>query len=141
MLRIATIEDLPLVIDMIMKFASSSPYKGYVEEEKIKTMATHFLNAPKEDMIILLSGTDGILVGMATEFPYGYVKAATELAWWVSPNKRGQKAGGELLAAFEFWAKQIGCSIVTVSCLDDKIAKHYENLGYTLQERAYLKEI
>jgi GNAT superfamily N-acetyltransferase len=139
--RIATVEDLDLVVSMSMKFATASAYKEYISEDKIRSLAEGFLKASKEQVIVLISEEDGMLIGIASPFLYGDVMSATEVVWWISPDNRGKKAGTELLEAFEFWAKKIGCKLMTVCCLDDRVGKYYETKGFSLYERAYLKEI
>ena len=140
-LRVATIEDLPIILNLAMKFAKSSPYSEYVNEDKIKKIAEGFLSSEHQDKIILLYDDIGMIVGLVSPFMFGNNRVATELAWWIEPNERGKKAGKELLDAFEFWAKKVGCSIVTMMSLDDKIGKYYEKRGYKLSEMSYMKEI
>src|SRR3972149_4409509 len=113
-LRVATIEDLPIILNLAMKFAKSSPYSEYVNEDKIKKIAEGFLSSEHQDKIILLYDDIGMIVGLVSPFMFGNNRVATELAWWIEPNERGKKAGKELLDAFEFWAKKVGCSIVTM---------------------------
>lgn len=141
MLRIATIEDLPLVLDLGMKFANSSKYSKLADKNKIEQVAKDLLEADNNQKIVLLYEDYGMLAGLVTPFIFGTASCATELVWYVEPDKRGTKAGTALLEAFEFWAKAVGCSTITMVSIDDKVGKYYESKGYTLYERAYMKEI
>jgi GNAT superfamily N-acetyltransferase len=139
MVRIAQPEDLELVMGLVSKFLETTDYKDMADMKKIEELVLHFLTAPKEDKIILLYEDYGFIAGMVGPFPYGRQKVATEMAWWVEPTKRGKKAGSALLEAFEFWGKKLNCDFVSMSCLDDKVAKFYEKSNYKLYERTYIK--
>lgn len=95
----------------------------------------------KTKQIVLIYDDVGFLAGLATPSLFGDIRQATEMAWWVEPSERGKEAGGELLKAFEFWAKKVGCKLVTMISLNDKVGKYYEKNGYKLYERAYVKEV
>jgi len=140
-LRVATIEDIKLVTDMALKFAHSSPYKKYIEDSVVEEKVNDLLMGPTNEKIVLLYQDLGMLAGIKTKFTYGTIPLAVETAWWVEPDQRGQKAGGELRKAFEYWASQVDCSLVVLSCLDDEVGKYYERNGYGLYERAYMKEL
>lgn len=139
--RIATAEDKDLVIQMANKFIASTEYAEQADADKISNMIDVFISSDGNDKLLILYDDIGMLAGIVTEFPFGKNRVATDVAWWVEPDERGKKAGKELLEAFEFWAKKVGCSMVTMVCLDDQLGKYYEKKGYRLFERAYMKEI
>lgn len=141
MIRIATKEDFDLVLNMALKFSASSPYAKYTDVDKLKILIETFLEEDRSKSIILLHSDKGMLAAIVTPFLFGNIKLSTEVGWWVEPEARGLKIGKELLDAYEYWAKQVGCSLVTMSSLDDSVGKYYEMNGYTLYERAYIKEI
>lgn len=140
-LKIATIEDYDLVEDMVMKFLLQTNYKDYISKEQIKPLLESFLTSDGSDKIILLNGTDGMLAGIASKMLLVGPLVATEVAWWVEPDKRKSNVGSDLLEAFEYWASKIGCSAVTMISLDKSLDKYYEKRGYSLYERAFTKEI
>jgi GNAT superfamily N-acetyltransferase len=140
-IRIATIEDIDLIVKMSMKFMDTCTYKDYSSESKIKEVVTNLLNASKSDGIILISEDKGFIAGVAKEFTFGDVRIATELAWWVEPEHRASKVGKELLDAFEYWAEQVGCKAITMICLDENLSQYYEKRGYVLAELAYMKDL
>lgn len=141
MLRIADIADYKLVEDMSFKFIETTGYTDYYDKDTISRLIEHILTSPNETNIILLHGEDGMLAGMTTPFVFGTQTVATEIGWWVEPDKRKSSIGSELLEAFEFWAKKVGASFVSMGSLDDSLGKFYEKRGYKLYERAYMKVI
>lgn len=141
MLRIATIEDLDVCVEMGMKFAEASPYSKYTDKEYITNLITGILNASNEESIILLYEDYGMIGASKVPFPFGPISVATEIAWWVDPEHRNKKVGKELKDAIEFWAQKVGCTIMTMITLDEKLGAYYEKDGYTLAERAYIKEL
>jgi GNAT superfamily N-acetyltransferase len=138
MLRIARPEDFDLIKGMILKFAENSPIADQVSEDKLSALIENFISNG-QDKIILLHGEAGLIAGMVTPFIYGNGLVATELVWWVEPDKRKSSVGKELLKAFEFWANKIGCKFVVMSSLDEEVGKFYEKNNYVLRERSYIK--
>lgn len=125
---------------MAMQFAAVSGYDGLMDEGTIANLIKNILTGTQNEMIILLEPGVGFLAGMVTPFIFGPHLLATEVAWWVNPEFRGSKIGSEFLHAFEYWAKEkAGCKLINMGCLDDRLMKFYENEGYTLHERAYMK--
>lgn len=141
MIRKATQEDIDLLIEMGIKFAEASPYKTYYTKDKLRTIA----DFSSREMIGFIAFIDedkrGMLVGYGSEFLLGKVKVATEIAWWVNPEDRKTSVGKELLQAFEQWAKEQDCKLITMISIDDTLGSYYEKCGYKLTERTYMKEI
>jgi len=145
MLRIATIDDIDAVLEMALKFAEATPYKDMVSESKIRQTVTTALESPNEETVVIICEEDnnpiGLIAGAVTNLLLSDAKMATELMWWVNEDKRGTKAGKELIEALEFWANKMGCKAIVMVCLDDRVGGFYEKNGYRLYERSYLKEI
>lgn len=141
-MKIATIEDLPEISEMSMKFLAETGYTEFSDKDTIERLIESLVTGnPNEKIIILESGV-GFLAGCAVPFPFGSYLVATEIAWWVDPDKRGKKIGSEFLHAFEYWAKEkAGCVMVNMVCLDDRLSSFYTNEGYKLYERAYMKTV
>lgn len=140
-IKIATIEDIDIIVSMAMKFISESNYKNYGNEIALRALVERVLNAPDEDSIVLLYEDKGMIAGITSQFLFGTFKSATELAWWIDPEHRKSRLGSELLEAFEYWAKKVGCKLITMISIDDNVGKYYEKKGYVLQERTYTKEL
>lgn len=141
MVRIATPEDLEIILSLSSKFLEASPYSSKGDLEKIRQLVLSFIEGDARDKIIFLYEDCGLLAASTTEFLFGKGKIAAEVAWWVNPERRKSDIGTKLLEAFEYWAKLVGCQSVTMACLDDGISKFYESKGYRLLEKAYSKEI
>lgn len=141
-MKIATIEDLPELLEMGMKFISTTGYAEYSNEETVSNLLTTILTGEKNVMIVLLEPGVGMLVGMSSPFVFGNHLLASEIGWWVNEDKRKSGIGVQLMEAFEYWAKNVaGCTLITLTSLDDKVGKLYEKKGYKLYERAYMKEL
>lgn len=141
-MKIATLEDFDEILDMAMKFMSKTGYTEYSDEETISQLIRNILTGKQNEMIILLKPGVGFIAGMCSPFVFGPRLIASEIAWWIEPDKRKEGAGAELVEAFEYWAKNIaGCAMVTMSGLDDDIGDFYIKKGYKLYERAYMKDL
>ncbi len=140
MIKIATLEDYETIKSMADKFIEVSGYKEYSSDEDIRTTILNMLSAPRTASVIAL-GDGGMLAGAVSKFPFGPHFIATEVAWWVDPDKRKNGLGKELLRYFEIWAGVVGCSFVSMVSLDDELIKFYEKEGYKLYERACMKKL
>ena len=141
-MKVATIEDKQYILDLGMEFFNSIDYGRYASEEYVSVFLDGFLSSPKDICIAVYEPKKGMILGQASAFPFGPHVLASEIAWYVSPDSRKSSLGKELIDAFEYWAKNIaGCTMITLSGLDDSIGKFYEKQGYKLYEYAYMKEL
>lgn len=141
-MKIATTEDTQEIVDMAMKFMATTGYTEYSNEEVITQLVNNILTGKQNEMIILLEPGVGFLAGMSSPFVFGPHFLASEIAWWIEPDHRGNGTGAELIDAFEYWAKNVaGCTMISLTSLDDSVGKFYEKKGYALYERAYMKEL
>ena len=141
MLRIATIEDIDEILSMTFNFVETTNYAKFYSKDKLKDLASVFLQSDVNDRIVLVHEGKGFLAGAKSQFLFGECFSATEVAWWVNPEERKNGIGDELLEGFENWAKSVGCSFITMISIDDLVSKFYEKKGYKLYERAYFKEL
>lgn len=141
MIKIASEEDLPLLHEMSLKFGEASPYKDLVNQQTIKDVVSDIVRGDNNSTLALMFEDKGMLLGITSKFLFGDRKLATEVAWWVEPEHRKSKIGPQLLEYFEYWAKVVGCTMVTMISIDDTLGKYYEKQGYTLTERSYMKVI
>jgi GNAT superfamily N-acetyltransferase len=141
MLRIANESDFELVFSMSKKFAATLQHSELVENGKLSSLINAFLTEGNDQKIVLLYGDQGMLVAFLQPFTLGSAPMAVEFAWWVEPEARKSGAGKALAEAYEFWAKKMGAKLSTMACYDDQTAKFYEKNGYSLYERAYIKEL
>lgn len=138
-IRIATLDDLEQIVSMSMKFVQDTPYSEYANQETIRDLAMNLVSDNNKSIILL--SDHGMIAGLVTPNLFGSGHFATELAWWIDPEYRGSREGSQLLEAFEYWSKLVGCKAINMTCLDDQVGQYYEKKGYRLRERAYIKEI
>lgn len=136
--RVASPDDLFEVVHKTLTFAKGTRFWDLMDEDTVIQFVSRILNNP--DGVVFLAD-DGILVGQKTPSPYGTFDIALENVWWVAPSKRNNGLGRELLEAFEAWAKEKNCQLISVSCMNEEVGQMYEKLGYKLQECTYLKEV
>ncbi len=88
-------------------------------------------------------GLVGMLVGGIASPLFSTDRVATELAWFVDPSYRDGVSAYKLLASYEKWAVDIGCTFVTMIDIDtlESLEPLYTRKGYTLTEKTYVKEI
>ncbi|MGK7056941.1 GNAT family N-acetyltransferase [Bradyrhizobium sp. 1050_B9_N1_2] len=82
----------------------------------------------------------GLLLATAGEHPFGPVRLAREIVWWIDPAHRGRSAIA-MLDAYEAWAASRQCAFVGVAGMGDDpdVAKLYLRRGYFAAERHFLK--
>lgn len=141
MIRKAALKDVEALVEMGIKFGEASPYKEYYTEGKVRAIANLCAQEWVDFVAFIDTDNKGMIVGHASKFLLGEVQIATEIAWWVNPEDRKGSVGKELLEAFEGWAKEQGCKLISMISIDDTLGSYYEKCGYTLTERSYMKEI
>lgn len=138
-MKIAELEDVDTILQMAMKFVRTTGYEKYSDEETIKNLIRDYIESPSTECIIVLDDF-GFIAGRCTVFPFGTGKIASETAWWIDPDSRGQNRGQKLMEAFEYWAKNIAeADMISMTSLDKDVEKIYKKNGYKLYERAYMK--
>jgi len=139
-LKIATADDFEDLNKMALNFLAASPYKDHGNPEVISAFIKDIINGDPAQKIILMRPTEGFVAGMVTPFIFGSDPLATEIAWWVEPDKRSSGIGAELHKALEYWAKNVAnCKFMSMASLDKTVEKYYKKNGYKLYERAYMK--
>jgi GNAT superfamily N-acetyltransferase len=144
MIRLATEHDRPRVVAMAKEFhaVAGLPF------EFSAPMASALFSASisETNRICIIFAPDGIargvLVAQAGMHRFAPVKVAEEIMWWVDPAHRGASAM-KMLAAYERWARDRGCSFASMVGLgyDPTPARLYEHRGYVAAERHYLKPL
>lgn len=147
--RLAKKEDLPVLLRMAKNFFQASPYRGMkFDREKTKKMFEGVIEGSLHDAVVLVSihleKVTGMIIGMANQPAFSSNKIATELAWWVEPDARGSRGSLLLYAAYEDWAKRIGCSHVHGAYLpgvSPDLDGFYKKRGYFQVESSYIKTL
>lgn len=147
MLKVATLDDAPEVMEILRAFFLESPYSsGKYDEDRVYELFSNMIEDKLGSVIILGIVDDkvvGILAGTSNEHLFSREIVATELAWYVYPEHRKSRVGLEMINAYEYWAKEVvKADYVTMMHLgDDRLDSLYRRRGYVEQERAYFKRI
>ena len=144
-LRLATTEDIPVILEMAKKFADTSPYGKYPQEySKAEDMVKGLLIDRNKSIVILyeVNGKpEGMIAGVLSEMMFSRENVAQELIWWVNPGHRSRKSLS-LKEAYEYWAKRVGAKYISMAePNDEKVARYYERTGYKVMERNHLKVV
>lgn len=143
MIREATLDDVPAIVDMGLQFLRTSDYKEALGENPTQIAATvNWLIADKNG-VVLVADYDCGLIGMIGLLIFTHhfsgESIAGELAWWVNPEHRG--FGVRLLKAAERWAAERGAERMQMIAPSGEVGRIYERLGYTLVETAYQRNL
>ncbi len=139
-MRVATPADFKDVEKMALNFLEATPYKDISSKEVVSNLVLDIINSFPTERIIIFKKDVGFVAGAVTPFLLGEHKLATEIAWWVEPDQRGNGIGLDFLSAFEYWAINVAqAGLISMSSLDKTVEKYYKKNGYKLYERAYMK--
>lgn len=147
--RIATVEDIPVLLKMARNFHKASPYRGMrFDREKGRKFLEGVILSSNTEGIVLVALKEGnpvgMLVGACSEPVFTGNKVAMELGWWVEEESRGSRASFLLYRAYEDWAFRVGCSHVQGAYLpgvSPDLDSFYKKLGYIQVESSYLKTL
>src|SRR5476651_1377594 len=124
-IRLATVEDIPQMVAMGVKFNNQSSYSRHlkVDEEKIAAIGKQLI----EGEGLLVSENQEKITGMIGYIVYRHFMSdeiiAGEVFWWVEPEHRG--AGIKLLKEAEDRARQRGAKKMQMIAPTDQVAKVY----------------
>lgn len=148
-LRLATLSDIPILIQYAKAFHRASPYRGMrFDSQKGQKFFEHVITGALADHVCLIALKDfnpiGFLVGAASQPHFSSVKVAMELGWWIEEEQRGTRASFLIYKAYEDWATRIGCSYVQGAYLpgvSPPLDEFYKSRGYTQVESSFLKTL
>jgi len=138
--RLATPSDdvLPLMIEHAIAIGLTN-----YNVDKFRAVLDSFISSPDHSTKICL-----LLVG-EDDIPYGHLFAivtpnfltddtvANELGFFCKVGK-----GKMLIEAYESWAKNLGANKITLTSYGtERLNKYYENKGYNLVERTFIKDL
>ena len=146
MIRSATLDDVPAIVEMARKFYATTDYANFAPFDE--TAMTHLV-AGLVDHVLLVAETDNQLNGMVGLMVSPFVFSpsqlfATEIVWWVEPEARNNGVGIELLRAVEPACKAKGCQSIQMMHLatsPKQAGLLYQRLGYKHSETSYFKVI
>jgi hypothetical protein len=141
MIRLATLEDVPRLVEMGLNFRGTTSYEKLLRENpsKMKELAEKLIQC----QALLVSERDGSLVGMLGFFIYDHFisgeKVAGEVFWWQEPGKRGD--GLKLMKEFERIAKEAGAKQIQMVAPTDQVARVYKHMKYEFVEASYSRTL
>lgn len=143
--RKATLEDKLDLTFLIKQFLKETSYPFKVDTDKLLGSFEQIIEHENFIVLVLEDQGDisGTLVGGVTQPLFSHDIVASELAWFVTPEKRGSKDSLKLLKQYEDWCKEKGCKFITMVDIDpyDDLGKFYKAKGYSLTEKTYVKEL
>lgn len=141
-IRPADAQDVPRIVEMGVRFIAESEYwrLGTASVDKLTALALHLM----EHGAMFVAEQDGAVVGMVGGFFYEHpmvdATIANEAVWWVEPEARGM-VGKALRETFEQWAHERQATHVVMVAPNDRVGRHYEKVGYSTLERAFLRRV
>lgn len=134
MIKRATLEDLPRIVELGGEFLAFGPYAWVpLDREAFADAATKMI-----EVGAIFLAEDGLIGGVLYPFYFNpAVKLAAELFWYSPKN------GRQLREAFEAWAQAEGCAGVTCSGLANEreatVRKLFGRSGYQATEIGFVK--
>ena len=146
-LRIATPEDVPILVKFARHFHEASPYKLLAfDAGKTKEAFHKVTSGMLYDGVAIVALHDdkpiGFIAGMASEPLFSRARISMELGWWIEPDYRGTKASVLIYSAYEDWAKRVKCDAIQGAYLpgvSPELDGFYKKRGYLQVESSYLK--
>lgn len=148
MIREATLEDVPAIIEMGQRFFDASGYDGMTSYDPVSASTTYINLIQSPDGILLVhdgeNGPDGMTGALLFPFFFNNShKHGQEVFWWVNPESRG--SGVQLFRALENIARERGAkslAMATVASLESEaVGRIYERFGYSLSDLTYVKAL
>ena len=142
-IRAATVDDVPAVVRMGLRFRQDTVYRSRVAENQTQMTALAHRLVDDEAGLLLVVDRNGAVVGMigAMAFPHHISGQPTvgELFFWVEPEHRG--CGVRLLKRAEQWARDRGATSMQMIAPTPDVERLYQRLGYTALEVTYEKPL
>jgi len=150
MIRYATEEDIPRLLDLGEEFASTLerlPKGTSFSREDVEKVVRHLINS--DGSCILVYEKDDIIIGIlgGELLPLYFcpqAKNAMEHFFFVTEKARSEGAGDKLMEAFIYWGKEMGAVSVIMVSMNVSTTTHskevFEKHGFKDFETAYKKD-
>lgn len=140
MIRAATCDDIPRIVELGSRSIWEGPYKDQLEDNPSVTRELTEKLLTLENAKVLVSESDGVINGLFAFilFPHYFSGQLTagEMIWYVIPEARGQ-ASLELLWAAEKLAFEMGAKRMQLTAPTEQVGKIYERIKYVQVECTY----
>ena len=141
-IREATIEDIPALVEMGMRFAQSEAYKHILRDNPVQfeSMARMLITSESSVMLVLEKNghVEGMIGMLCTPHFLSGDMFAGEVCWWINPEHRGN--GVRLMKSAEDWSREHGATSIQMVAPNERVGRLYERLGYKLTEMSYQKQ-
>jgi GNAT superfamily N-acetyltransferase len=140
-IREATLDDVPVLVDMGMRFAQSDAYNQVLRDNpvQIEQMARMLITSAVGFMLVLEKAghIEGMIGMLCTPHFLSGDMFAGEICWWVNPEHRGD--GVRLMRSAESLAHERGATTIQMIAPDERVGRFYERLGYRRIDTSYQK--
>lgn len=141
--RQAIFKDRDQFVRLANSFYKESGYDFELDQGLLINNFVHSIDSDNVKVFVIQDGNKlvGMIVGGIQQTLFSKDLIATELAWFVEEEYRGNKISLQLLEMYEEWARESGCTFVTMVDIDplNNLQKLYERKGYSLKEKTYVK--
>lgn len=149
MIRQATIEDIPRLIELGMEFFEMTELGNVTEYDAQSAGKTLTAMIEGRDATVLVIEIEGEIVGVAGAMIYPFFfnlnhRVAQEFFWFVSVEHRGGRESIRLFQALEAWAKDNGAdsmAMVALGCNYESVSEFYRKQGYYRQETSFMRRL
>tara|TARA_R110001606_G_scaffold8060_1_gene35393 strand:- start:10192 stop:10644 length:453 start_codon:yes stop_codon:yes gene_type:complete len=149
MIRFADLKDFDRIMEMMIDFANSSPYKAHhnpqYNDRHVRTLLTHIM----QNGVILVGEIEGelqgMLIGIVNSDPWlPEIKTMREIAWWVAEDYRMTTLGYKLLKKYIEVGKELQhkekINGFTLTLMQKSPDLDLESRGWNKVERNYMFE-
>jgi len=139
--RSATVEDVPALVAMGVRFMTSTIYGSRLRTnpDALGGLMLRLIQNDDGEVFVLDGprGIEGMLGMIAYAHPISGDMIAGEVFWWCEARGHGVR----LLHAGERWADEMGVTAVQMVAPDSRAAAIYQRRGYTILETTYQREL
>lgn len=150
MIRPLVLCDITKVVNLGRSMHEESPVFKHssFDEKTVADLLALSLKTP-ENVCVLVNDINGEITGGIIAFAYknwfGPERVASDLALFVTPDKRGGVIAARLVKQYEQWAKSVGCSEVTIGVSTgvntERTALLFQRLGYKDPAHSFRKRL
>lgn len=145
MIRDATKQDIPALIEMMKLYANEAPVKILQNTQEPEHVANLLFSLiVGRGFVLIENDYKGFLAAIVVNNVWCQkVLELRELAWWVDSKHRNTSVGGKLWIKFDErannWLKDNRVQLVTVTSMSSSPKLDYEKRGYNYLESTYYK--
>lgn len=149
MIRPATVEDIPVIVELGSKLHIESSYRCHAFNKDKVAKLMESLIVGGEYGVVFVAEIDGEIIGGIAggidEWWFGDTLHAFDFSFFIAPEYRGGSAAFRLLLAFQEWAKIRGAVEIDIGIStgihEDKTERFYEKMGYVKTGRTFGKKL